>query len=156
MTDLLNASRRTGSRTNHKDVEMGTDAAFAILGIAVDSQAIEITRTFRALSRESHPDMGGDPQRFTAIVGAYRTLQRAGLVSAESADGASAGHHLGLRSVSTADRYYRRFMQGLHRAAARTESPSAERLSTLNANRSSSSHDDSFEAILQRELLRVG
>ena len=39
---------------------MGTDAAFATLGVAVGAQPIEITRAFRALSRRSHPDTGGE------------------------------------------------------------------------------------------------
>ena len=64
---------------------MGTDAAFATLGIAVGAQPIEITRAFRALSRQSHPDTGGgEPSVFATVVAAYRTLQRAGLVRTES------------------------------------------------------------------------
>ena len=119
---------------------MGTDAAFATLGIAVGAQPIEITRAFRALSRQSHPDTGGERSVFVTVVAAYRTLQRAGLVRAESTadaeapgtgvpigakgpvadDGGGRGQRAS-RVPGPADRHYRRFLDGLDRAAAMPE-----------------------------------
>ncbi len=150
---------------------MGTDAAFATLGIAVGAQPIEITRAFRALSRRSHPDTGGEPAVFAKVVAAYRTLQRAGLVRAEpivdtdapSAD--SPAEALGMvptgrgqrtsRVPGPADRHYRRFLDGLDRAAAMPdvwiERPAPRRL-VVDETRVAGA---TFAEILDRELLRV-
>lgn len=62
---------------------MGTDAAFATLGLAVGAQPIEITRAFRACCRALHPDHGGDRADLEHAVAAYRVLQAAGLVTRE-------------------------------------------------------------------------
>ena len=60
---------------------MGTDAAFATLGLAVGARSTEITRAFRVQSRASHPDHGGERERFERVLAAYRHLQQCGLVS---------------------------------------------------------------------------
>ena len=150
---------------------MGTDAAFATLGIAVGAQPIEITRAFRALSRQSHPDIGGEPAVFAAVVTAYRSLQRAGLVRAErSADGDEwrednsieaarvvprrRDPRLG-RMPGAPERHYRRFLDGLDRAAAMPDlriDPPAPRRHVIDEPRWAGA---TFAEILDRELLRV-
>lgn len=117
---------------------MSMDAAFATLGIAAGAQPIEITRAFRLRSREWHPDTGGDPRVFTEIVAAYRTLQRAGL-----ADG---------RRTSDAERFYRRFLDGLDRVAS---IPSAAVAVPRQRPRDPGANV-SFAEILDRELRRAG
>ena len=160
---------------------MGTDAAFATLGIAVGAQPIEITRDFRALSRQSHPDTGGgEPSVFATVVAAYRTLQRAGLVRTEStvdAEAPSAGVPIGAtgavpdggggrgqrtsRVPGPADRHYRRFLDGLDRTAAMPDwtSPNADRGIQPPACRhridQTAAAGATFAEILDRELLRV-
>jgi hypothetical protein len=149
---------------------MGTDAAFATLGIAVGAQPIEITRAFRALSRQSHPDTGGEPTVFAAVVAAYRTLQRAGLVRAEtivdtqspSADSpaeaivvSTGGGRRPSRVPGPADRHYRRFLDGLERAATMPDlwidRPALRRLVVEETREAG----PTFAEILDRELLRV-
>ena len=127
---------------------MGTDAAFATLGIAVGAQPIEITRAFRAQSRHAHPDAGGEPAAFATIVAAYRTLQRAGLVRSERSA-------TPVRNPSAADLHYRRFVAGLDRVVAMPETrveKSPERRSVVDTRETSMT----FAEILDRELLRVG
>ncbi len=149
---------------------MGTDAAFATLGIAVGAQPIEITTAFRALCRQSHPDVGGEPAAFSAIVAAYRLLQRAGLVRAEGADPDAPGATGSLEAAATvsagsdprmgrasgpAERHYRRFLDGLDRAAATPKvwiDPPAPRLHIVDGTRVAGA---TFAEILDRELLRV-
>ena len=150
---------------------MGTDAAFATLGIAVGAQPIEITRAFRALSRQSHPDNGGEPAVFATIVAAYRTLQRAGLVRAEhaadpealGADGPTEearmvprrrGPRMG-RVPAVADRHYRRFLDGLERAAAMPDLRIDPPTPCRPIRDESGEAGVSFAEILDRELLRV-
>ena len=150
---------------------MGTDAAFATLGIAVGAQPIEITRAFRALSRRSHPDTGGEPAVFDKVVAAYRTLQRAGLVRAEpivdtdapGVDGPAEALDVVLKGPGQrtshvpgpADRHYRRFLDGLDRAAAMPdlwiERP-APRRRVVEETRVAGA---TFAEILDRELQRV-
>ena len=139
---------------------MSTHAAFATLGIAVGSQPTEITRAFRVLSRESHPDTGGDPHRFTAVVAAYRALQRAGLVHSQPAghDTDDSGQPssvgpVGHRQDQRVETYYRRFLQSLHRVSGEPDRPApAVRISTGGSNTAPA---DRFAEILDRELLRV-
>ncbi len=150
---------------------MGTDAAFATLGIAVGAQPIEITRAFRALSRRSHPDSGGEPAVFAKVVAAYRTLQRAGLVRAEpivdtvapgvdrpagATDVVSTARVPRTRRVpGPADRHYRRFLDGLDRAAAMPDlwiDRSAPHRPVVDETRVAGA---TFAEILDRELLRV-
>ena len=129
---------------------MGMDAAFATLGLAVGAQPIEITRAFRALSRATHPDCGGDRRRFEAVLAAYRVLQRTGLVTRTP---------VVVAPSPVADRY-RTFLRDLDRAAAIvvTSAPPAARPvplaapSTVSTTRTSRA--DRFAAILERELGR--
>ena len=160
---------------------MGTDAAFATLGIAVGAQPIEITRAFRALSRQSHPDTGGEPSVFATVVAAYRTLQRAGLVRAEStadAEAAGTGVPIGARGPvpddgggrgqrtsrvpGPADRHYRRLLDGLDRAAAMPDWATAAPNRRIDPPALRNQRVDqaavagaTFAEILDRELLRV-
>ena len=101
---------------------MGMDAAFATLGLAAGAQPIEITRAFRALSRVSHPDRGGDRRRFEAVLAAYRTLQRAGLVERQSGPVIPTMPPVPATAGGAANRY-RAFVRDLDRAAAMTVTP---------------------------------
>ena len=142
---------------------MGTDAAFATLGIAVGSQPIVITRTFRALSRELHPDRGGDPRLFGAIVTAYRALQKAGLVRAESVriervtpfPGRTDNDRTPSRHTSPVESYYRRFLQGLDRAALEPDPPTRPVPRKTSPATILAPSTDRFAEILERELLRI-
>ena len=126
---------------------MGMDAAFATLGLAVGAQPIEITRAFRALSRATHPDCGGDRRRFEAVLAAYRVLQHAG--------------HVTRTSVTTAPNpvasRYRKFLRDLDRAAAMVvtdPTPVSRRAPLAAPSATRSSRADRFAAILERELGR--
>ena len=142
---------------------MGTDAAFATLGIAVGSQPIAITRAFRALSRELHPDRGGDPRRFSAIVTAYRALQKAGLVRAEPVRIEPAApfpertenDRTPSRHPSPVESYYRRFLQGLDRAALEPDPPARSVQQKTTRAPIVAAYADRFAEILERELLRI-
>ena len=142
---------------------MSTDAAFATLGVAVGSVPKDITRAFRALTRESHPDTGGDPVRFTEIVNAYRCLQRAGLVRNEPGDTERPAEAkvdpklidwVAKRAEPRVESYYRRFLQGLDRV---TSQPDEFEVASTRPSRSkrAGSVDVRFAEILDRELMRV-
>ena len=47
---------------------------YDILGVGKDSTTEEIKREYRRLSKEHHPDKGGDENRFKEISEAYGTL----------------------------------------------------------------------------------
>eukprot|EP00793_Prasinoderma_coloniale_P003197 PRCOL_00005832-RA len=47
---------------------------WAALGVDVGASEEEVTRAFRALAREHHPDKGGDADRFVEIRAAYEEL----------------------------------------------------------------------------------
>ena len=130
---------------------MGMDAAFATLGLAVGAQPIEITRAFRALSRASHPDHGGDRHRFEGVLSAYRALQRAGLVPRTSTPTTPAPQTAPTSPVAAR---YRAFVRDLDRAAAMVVTPvvSAPR-AVVREQHSTSAR--SFAEILERELLRT-
>ena len=130
---------------------MGMDAAFATLGLAAGAQPIEITRAFRALSRASHPDRGGDRRRFEAVLAAYRALQRAGLVPRTSTSATPAPHAAPTSHVAAR---YRAFVRDLDRAAAMVVAPvvSPPRAVVREQHPTSAR---SFAEILERELLRA-
>ena len=97
---------------------MSTDAAFETLGIATGSSTIEIKRAFRALTRDSHPDRGGDASRFAQIVSAYRELQRAGYVQVETTDWLVGGESFRARSHSRVENHYRHFARAINHVEA--------------------------------------
>jgi hypothetical protein len=100
---------------------MGMDAAFATLGLAPGAPPIEVTRAFRALSRASHPDHGGDRTRFEAVLSAYRALQAAGLsgrTSHRSSPPRTRARAVAEAACSPAARRYRDFLRDLDAAAA--------------------------------------
>ena len=137
---------------------MGTDAAFVTLGLAVGAQPIEITRAFRALSRASHPDHGGERNRFEGVLSAYRALQQAGLVPRPS-PAASAARNAPASppamSCTVAARY-RAFVRDLDHAAAMVVTPVASRLPSpaRTTVRETSFSAHRFAEILERELTR--
>jgi hypothetical protein len=48
-----------------------TPACLEALGLRVPCTAADVKQAFRVLSKETHPDTGGDAQRFIALQGAY-------------------------------------------------------------------------------------
>ena len=142
---------------------MSTDAAFATLGIVVGSHPRDITRAFRSLSRESHPDTGGDPLRFTAIVTAYRALQNAGMVYADGPTPALASQRpqpwreqpASRRAEPRVESYYRRFLHGMDRLVGQPDLPTGP-IRTTDRPMTVVSTPDRFAELLDRELLRVG
>ncbi|MCU1452560.1 MAG: DnaJ domain [Acidimicrobiales bacterium] len=51
--------------------------ARALLGLRSGADAVEVERAFRDLARAAHPDRGGDPVEFQALVEARNLLRRA-------------------------------------------------------------------------------
>lgn len=49
--------------------------SFEILGVASTATPAEIKRSYRELSRITHPDHGGNPALFRLVTSAYRELQ---------------------------------------------------------------------------------
>jgi len=47
---------------------------WAVLGIAEGASFDDARRAFRRLAKAAHPDMGGDPAVFAALVDAFRTV----------------------------------------------------------------------------------
>ena len=48
---------------------------FAVLGITPSSTQDQLALAFRNVSRECHPDVGGDPASYQEIVDAYNALK---------------------------------------------------------------------------------
>ena len=49
---------------------------FATLGVSPGASRDDLTRAFRRLARITHPDKGGDPERFKAVTEAYDAARR--------------------------------------------------------------------------------
>jgi len=47
---------------------------WAVLGIAEDASFNDARRAFRGLVKGAHPDLGGDPAAFVALVDAFRAV----------------------------------------------------------------------------------
>ena len=125
---------------------MGTDAAFATLGLAVGAQPIEITRGFQALSRATHPDCGGDRRRFETMLAAYRVCNTRASSRAPSTE-----------TPSPVVNRYRTFLRDLDRAAAMAvtdPTPVTRRAPLAASSTTRTSRADRFAAILERELGR--
>ena len=133
---------------------MGTDAAFATLGLAVGAQPIEITRAFRALSRATHPDHGGDRRCFEVVLAAFRALQCVGLVTKEPAAPPAAPTSQPAVPGTTAGRY-RSFLRDLDRAAAMIVTPIPATATPANLSVRPDRASDRFAEILERELRRA-
>ena len=121
---------------------MGKDAAFVALGLTESAPSTEITLAFRTLSRRTHPDVGGDPVCFAAIVAAYRSLQRAGLVDREQPK---------LAAPSFVDGYYSRMLRQLDQASRKLESATRFRPSPVTRTAAG----ESFADVLDRHLRQV-
>jgi DnaJ domain len=48
-----------------------------LLGVAIDARPEELRGAYRRAVRRTHPDCGGDAERFDLITGAYERLVRA-------------------------------------------------------------------------------
>ncbi|EOD04148.1 hypothetical protein EMIHUDRAFT_50271, partial [Emiliania huxleyi CCMP1516] len=48
---------------------------FELVGVTPDASAAEIRAAYRRRSKSLHPDAGGDPTAFAALVEAYAMLQ---------------------------------------------------------------------------------
>lgn len=59
-----------------RDREDPTRAAFAELGVPVESSLEEIKRAYRRRIKEVHPDQGGDTDEFKRVREAYTTAKR--------------------------------------------------------------------------------
>lgn len=46
-------------------------SAYEVLGVAASASDAELKKAFRRALRETHPDTGGDPERFAAVQGAW-------------------------------------------------------------------------------------
>ncbi|CAE7259611.1 DNAJ1 [Symbiodinium natans] len=72
---VLVSSRRQPQRprrsTQVRATERGEEDPWVVLGISKAASATEVRRAFRARVRGSHPDMGGDPERFLSLNRAY-------------------------------------------------------------------------------------
>lgn len=51
-----------------------TSSAYEVLGVAASATDDELRKAFRRALRETHPDTGGDPQRFTAVQLAWENV----------------------------------------------------------------------------------
>lgn len=51
---------------------------YEILGVAADASHAELRKAYRRLLRETHPDTGGDPARFTAVQDAWARIGETG------------------------------------------------------------------------------
>ena len=121
---------------------MGTDAALAALGLSESAQSIEITRAFRALSRQTHPDVGGTNNDFATVVAAYRTLQSN-----------RSSQQQARRTPTPAENHYRRFLrqiEGLRTTSIRSAAPQPR------TGQPMVTPSVTFAEILERELLRAG
>ena len=133
---------------------MGTDAAFATLGLAVGAQPIEITRAFRALSRATHPDHSGDRRSFEVVLAAFRALQYAGLVTKKPTPPPAAPTTQHPAPGAAAARY-RSFLRDLDRAAAMIVTSIPETATPPSLSVRPDRASDRFAAILERELRRA-
>lgn len=126
---------------------MGTDAAFATLGLAVGAPSIDITRAFRSLCRALHPDHGGDRSRFETVVDAYRRLQQAGLVHATAS----------VRPMATRTRRnpYADLRHDLDRYAAMVPATPIARAQPARVSEAPTPSADRFTALLDQELARI-
>lgn len=122
---------------------MGKDAAFAALGLAEGAQSNEIRQAFRALSRVTHPDTGGDAVRFAAVVRAYRWLQHVGLVRDDTRR----------RAVSPAELRYRRLL--VQPPEPRFTVPRPRQATVEPPTSSPTVRAATFDEILARELRRA-
>jgi len=50
---------------------------YTILGVHAESDDAEIKKAYQLLTRQFHPDRGGDPEKFTDVTGAYSHVRHA-------------------------------------------------------------------------------
>jgi len=47
---------------------------WAVLGLTENASMADVKRAYRALVKRTHPDLGGDPQRFIAVKAAFDAI----------------------------------------------------------------------------------
>jgi len=56
------------------DAQLARDADYKLLELKPGASKDEIKRSFNSLAKEYHPDKGGDPEIFQAMLAAYKRL----------------------------------------------------------------------------------
>lgn len=59
-----------------RPVRESAESAWSILGLEPGASALEIRRAFQAKALATHPDQGGDPDHFRAVMRAFERLTR--------------------------------------------------------------------------------
>ena len=62
--------------TTARDI-LGNQSAWEVLGVSVGASMAVITRAFRRLMLQHHPDHGGDPETCRKVIAAYAVLRNA-------------------------------------------------------------------------------
>ena len=65
---------------------------FEVLGVAASASEDELRKAYRRALRETHPDTGGDPQRFHAVQYAWEQISTPARRAAYKGGTAAAGH----------------------------------------------------------------
>lgn len=68
----MGGSFHRGGGDDEKEVD--TSKLYEVLGVSKDASQSEIKRAYMKLAKESHPDRGGDPEKFKLIAKAYEIL----------------------------------------------------------------------------------
>jgi hypothetical protein len=161
-----------------------TDTPYGVLGLATDATEVEIRRAFRRAALATHPDRGGDRDRFEIVHGAYAALRRdsgptclhTDKVPAEDTKQAAPVRSTPVRSTpvrpaqvrsatvrSTAGRVdpYARMMADLEAAAAIVVTPRARpplvdiKRATAQVTSPLAETATAFRRVLERELERL-
>lgn len=86
-TPPVRLAPRTHPARSAPGPEVDVDDPHALLGISSDASDREIRAAYRSAARAHHPDRGGDPAHFRAVVAAYRQLSDPAPSVAASPDG---------------------------------------------------------------------
>lgn len=73
----LTTSQVTVSTEPVRELSSDNTRYYAVLGITPDCEQRDLSAAYRAVAREKHPDLGGDPMEFYEISKAYAVLRDA-------------------------------------------------------------------------------